>query len=92
MPIKNLKELFVFRMTNVRNGVQRVSSIYQEMSHLVQNPEINEGMDARVFLTDKTLSTLDEVFRLIGEQPIKTTGRLDDTFVEEFRRKLSEIP
>ena len=49
-------------------------------------------MDARVFLTDKTLSTLDEVFRLIGEQPIKTTGRLDDMFVEEFRRKLSEIP
>jgi len=91
MPIKNQKELFVLLLTNIRNGVQRHTSIYQEMGQLVQDPEIKEAIDARLFLTDKTLSTLDEVFRLIGEQPLKTTGRLHDVFVEDFRRELSEI-
>ena len=58
MPIKNPKELFVLLLTNVRNGVQRPTSIYQEMTQLVQDPEIKEAIDARIFLSDKTLSTL----------------------------------
>jgi ferritin-like metal-binding protein YciE len=91
MPIKNPKELFVLLLTNVRNGVQRETAVYQEMSQLVQDPDIKEALDARVYLTEKTLGTLDECFRLIGEQPMKTTGRLHDVFVEEFRRELSEI-
>jgi ferritin-like metal-binding protein YciE len=91
MQVKNPKDVFVLLLTNVRNAVQRETSIYQEMSQLVQDQDIKEALDARVFLTEKTLSTLDECFRLIGEQPIKTTGRLHDIFVEEFRRELSEI-
>jgi ferritin-like metal-binding protein YciE len=91
MPVKNPKELFVLLLTNVRNGVQRESSIYQEMSQLAQDPDIKEAIDARVFLTEKTLATLDECFRLINEQPVKTTGRLHEVFVEEFRRELSDI-
>ena len=91
MPVKNPKELFLMLLTNVRNGVQRETSIYQEMSQLVQDPDIKEALDARVFLTKKTLGTLDECFRLIGEQPMKTTGRLHELFVEEFHRELSEI-
>jgi len=91
MPIKNPKELFVLLLTNVRNGVQRETAVYQEMSQLVQDPDIKEALDARVYLTEKTLGTLDECFRLIGEQPMKTTGRLQEVFVEEFRRDLAEI-
>jgi ferritin-like metal-binding protein YciE len=91
MPVKNPKEVFVLLLTNVRNGVQRQTAIYQEMSQLVQDPDIKEAIDARVFLTEKTLSTLDECFRLIGEQPVKTTGRLHEIFVEEFRKDLAEI-
>jgi ferritin-like metal-binding protein YciE len=91
MSVKSPKELFVLLLTNVRNGVQRETAIYQEMSQLVQDPDIKEALDARVFLTEKTLSTLDECFRLIGEQPMKTTGRFQEIFVEEFRRELSDI-
>src|SRR5215470_7806699 len=91
MPVKNPKEVFVLLLTNVRNGVQRQTAIYQEMSQLVQDPDIKEAIDARVFLTEKTLSTLDECFRLIGEQPVKTSGRLHEIFVEEFGRDLAEI-
>jgi hypothetical protein len=48
MPVKNPQELFVLLLTNVRNGVQRHTSIYQEMSQLVQDPEIKEAIDARI--------------------------------------------
>jgi len=91
MPVKNPKELFVLLLTNVRNGVQRETAIYQEMSQLVQDTDIKEALDARAYLTEKTLGTLYECFRLIGEHPMKTTGRLHELFVEEFRRELSEI-
>jgi ferritin-like metal-binding protein YciE len=91
MPVKNPKELFVLLLTNVRNGVQRHTAFYQEISQLVQDQDIKEAIDARIFLTEKTLSALDECFRIIGEQPLKTTGRLHEVFVEEFRRELSEI-
>src|SRR5215831_15569737 len=91
MTVKSPKELFVFLLSNVRNGVQRETSIYQELSQQVQDPDIKEAIDARVFLTEKTLSTLDECFRLIGEQPMKSTGRLQEIFVEEFRKELNEI-
>ena len=47
MTTKNPKELFVLLLTSVRNSVQRHSSIYQEMSQLVQDPEIKEAIDAR---------------------------------------------
>jgi ferritin-like metal-binding protein YciE len=91
MPVKNPKELFVLLLTSVRNGAQRSSSFYQEIGQLVQDPDIKEAINARIFLTDKTLSTLDECFRLIGETPMKTTGRIHDVLMEEFRRELSEI-
>jgi ferritin-like metal-binding protein YciE len=91
MPVKNPKEVFVLLLTNVRNGVQRHAAIYQEINQLIQDHDIKEAIEARIFLTEKTLSALDECFRLIGEQPVKTTGRLHEVFVEDFRRELSEI-
>jgi ferritin-like metal-binding protein YciE len=91
MPMKNTKEVFVLLLTNIRNATQRESTIYQEMAQLVQDADIKEALDARVFLTDKNLSAIDECFRLINEQPLKTTGRLHDVLVEEFRRELSDI-
>jgi ferritin-like metal-binding protein YciE len=91
MQVKNPKELFVLLLSNIRNGVQRSTALYQEMNQLVQDQDIKEALDARIFLTEKTLSTLDECFRLIGEQPMKSTGRFQELFVEEFRRDLAEI-
>jgi ferritin-like metal-binding protein YciE len=88
---ENPKEVFVLLLSNVRNAVQRETAIYQELNQLVQDPDIKEALEARVFLTEKTGSTLDECFRLINEQPVKTTGRLHEIFMEEFRRELSDI-
>ena len=91
MPIKNPKDLFVLLLSNVRHGAQRETAIYQELNQLVQDQDIKEALDARIFLSEKIVSTLDECFRLIGEQPLKPSGRLQEIFMEEFRRELSDI-
>jgi ferritin-like metal-binding protein YciE len=91
MAIKSPKELFVYLLSNVRQGTERSTKIYQELSEIAQDQDIKEILDARVFLSDKILSTLDEVFKLIGERPVETSGRLHDVFMEDFRRGLGEI-
>jgi ferritin-like metal-binding protein YciE len=61
------------------------------MGRVVQDPDIKEALEARVFVSDKILDTLDECFKRIGEKPVKVNGRLHDVFVEDFRKELAEI-
>jgi ferritin-like metal-binding protein YciE len=91
MAINSPKELFVLLLSNVRQGTERSTKIYQELSELAQDPDIKEILDARVFLSAKILSTLDEVFKIIKEKPVQTSGRLHDVFLEDFRKELSLV-
>ena len=91
MPIKNPKELFVALLSHVRHGTERSAAIYKELGDAAQNPEIQEALAARAFVSQQTLAKLDEVFKMIGEKPENVTGRLHDVFVEDFRRELAEI-
>jgi ferritin-like metal-binding protein YciE len=85
------EEVFVLLLSHARQGAERAANIYQEIGQLAKNPEIEKALEARAFVSKKVLATLDECFRLIGQQPIKLTGRLEDVFVEDFRRELNEI-
>ena len=91
MPIKNSKELYVTMLSGLRQGAERTTKFFQEMSQAAHDSDIKEALEARAFVSDKILNTLDECFKLIGEKPVKTNGRLYDVFVEDFRRELSEI-
>jgi len=91
MPIKNPKELFGLLLTNVRQSAQRETAIFQELSKLVHDTEIKEALDARIFLSEKNTSILDECFRLNGQEPMKVTGRIHDVLVDELRKELGEI-
>ena len=91
MPTKNPKELFVMMLSHARQGTERGATIFKELGEAVQNEEIKEALQARAFVAERTLEKLDEAFRLIGEQPVKLPGRLNDVFVEDFRKELAEI-
>jgi ferritin-like metal-binding protein YciE len=91
MPANNPKDVFVLMLSNVRQGAERASKFFQELGQAAQDPDIKEALEARVYVNDKILATLDQCFKLIGEQPVKTTGRLQEVFVEDFKRELSEI-
>jgi ferritin-like metal-binding protein YciE len=91
MSVKNPKEFFVALLSELRQGTERTTKIFQEISQIAQNPDIKEALEARAFVSDKVLATLDQCFKLIGEQPVKLSGRMHDMFVEDFRKELAEI-
>jgi ferritin-like metal-binding protein YciE len=91
MTVNNPKELFVKLLSDVRQRTEQTTKIYHELSEVVQDPNIKEALQSRAFLQDKTLGALDRCFKLIGEKPVPVNGRLQDIFVEDFRRELAEI-
>jgi len=91
MPAKNPKEVFVTMLSAVREGNERTSDILEQLSQAAQNPDIQQALEARAFIEDQILSRLDQVFKLIGEKPVKSSGRLLEVFAEDFRRELGEM-
>ncbi len=91
MQVKTPKELFVMLLSDVRQGAEKAAKIYQEIGQMAQDPQIKEALEARAFVSEKTLGTLDQCFKLIGEQPVKFTGHLREVFMEDFRKELAEI-
>jgi ferritin-like metal-binding protein YciE len=89
--IKDPKELFVVLLSNVRQGTERTTKIFQELSQVAQNPDVKEALEARVFVSQRILEKLDQCFKLIGEKPVQLSGRLHEVFAEDCRRELSEI-
>lgn len=91
MPARDPKEVFLTLLSDVRQNTERAAKVYTEMGQMAQDPEIKEALEARAFVSQKTLEKLDQCFKIIGEQPVKLTGRLQEVFVEDFRKELNEI-
>ena len=91
MIVKNQKELFVMLLSDARQNAERSTKIYQEISQAAQDPDVKEALESRAWISEKDLAAIDRCFQLIGEQPVKLDGRLQEVFVEDFRRELAEI-
>jgi len=91
MPVKDPKEVFTMILSDVRQSTERATKIYEEIGQVAQDPEIKEILEARALVSNQMLAKLDECFKLIGEKPMKLSGRLQEVFLEDFRRELAEI-
>jgi len=91
MPVKDPKEVFLTLLSDARHNTERSAKVFQEFSKAAENPDVKEALEARSFVAEKNLETLDKVFEIIDEDPVKTSGRLHDVFVEDFKRELGEI-
>jgi len=91
MPVKTPRDVFVTLLSDVRQGAERAAKVYQEIGEVAQDPQIKEALEARAFVSEKVLATLDHCFSLINEKPVKFSGRLQETFLEDFRKELAEI-
>lgn len=91
MPVHTAKELFVTVLSHLRHTTERSGKIYEELGQAAQNDEIKHAMDARKLISNQMTTRLDECFKLIGEQPVKATGRLHDIFVEDWKKELGEM-
>jgi len=91
MPARNPKEVFVAPLSDARHNTERSTKAFQEISKAAENPDVREALEARAFIAEDNLHALDHCFELIGEKPVKLSGRLHDVFVEDFKRELAEI-
>src|SRR5262245_58193199 len=91
MAARSPKEVCVHLLSDVRQGTERTTKVFQEISQIAQDPNVKEALEARVFISGQLIARLDQCFKLIGEQPVKLSGRLHDVFVEDFHRELAEI-
>ena len=91
MPAKDPKEVFLMLLSDVRRSTERANTIYQELGQLAHDPQVKEALQSRAFISQRTLEKLDECFKLIHEKPVQLSGRLEETFLEDFRKELNEI-
>ncbi|GJE39084.1 DUF892 family protein [Methylobacterium persicinum] len=91
MPVKTPRELFVRMLSDARYHAERATKVYEELGKSVQDPAIQEALQSRAFLQDQTIKSLDRCFVLIEEKPVTANGRLQEAFLEDFRRELAEI-
>jgi len=91
MTIKSPKELLVLMLSHVRQATERSADAYDQLGEWAQHPEIKEALEARAIVVNQDLERLDQVFKMIGEKPTSVNGRLQEIFVEDFRKELSEI-
>jgi ferritin-like metal-binding protein YciE len=91
MAAKNPKEVFVTLLSDLRQNTEKSTKLYTELAQAAQEPDIKEALESRAWITEKDLGAIDRCFQLIGEQPVKLSGRLQEVFVEDFRKELGEI-
>jgi ferritin-like metal-binding protein YciE len=91
MPARNPKEIFIMLLSDARSNTERSVKMYQEMAKVAENPDVQEALSARAFIAEQNLDALDQCFEMIDEEPVKLTGRLQEIFMEDFKKELSEI-
>ena len=91
MSVNNPKELFVLMLSDVWQSTKRMKDLFEEIGEKAEDPNVKEALEARAFVSQRIHETLDQCFNLMGEKPVKTSGRLYDIFGDDFRKDLAEI-
>ena len=94
MPIKNPKQIFVLMLSDLRQGSEKTASIFQNLAQLAEDADIKQALEARTFVSQKVVETLDQCFKFIGEEPVQlseTRARIYDALAEDFRKEVADI-
>jgi len=91
MPVNNPAEVFVHLLSDVRRKTERSIEFFTEVGKLAEEPEIKEALEARAFVAEQSLEKIDRAFKLIDQKPVTLSGRIEEVFVEDFRREVAEI-
>jgi len=91
MATKTPKDVFVMLLSNAKQNTELTAGIFKEMSQLVEDPDAKEGLESRVFVSEKMVAQIDRCFKLLGEQPVKVNTQAQEALAEEFRKELADI-
>ena len=91
MPSRTPRETFLLLLSHVREATEKANKIYDHLGEVAQDPRVKEALEARAFISQNTLGKIDQCFKILGEQPVKLSGRLQEVFLEDTRKELNEI-
>ena len=91
MPVKNQPGLFVSLLSEARQNTALSAKIYKEISLQAQDLDIKEALESRGWIVEKDLSAIDRCFELMHEHPVRLSGHLQESSLEDFRKELREI-
>jgi len=52
MAARNPKEVFLKLLSDVRQGTERTTKVFQELSQIAQDPDVKEALEARIFVSE----------------------------------------
>ena len=85
---------FIALLSNVRQREEKLGDVLQQIAGIAEdrdNTDIKQALEARSFLRQQQVASLDQCFKLLNAQPMKTDGRLHDIFVEDFKKEAAAI-
>ena len=91
MAVNSPTEVFVLLLSDVRRKTERSIEFFKELNKLADDPDIKEALEARAFVAEKSLEKIDQAFKLANLKPVPLSGKLEEVFVEDFRREVAEI-
>ena len=91
MPLKNPKDLFLVLLSDARQSAERTTKTMQEVGQIAQDLQVKEAVEESAATGNQIIARLDQCFALIGEKPMKLTGKLHDITVEEIRKEAADI-
>jgi ferritin-like metal-binding protein YciE len=68
--------------------------MFQNLAEIAEDSDIKQALEVRAFVSQKVVETLDQCFKLIGEQPVPLSGtrtRIYDVLAEDFRKEVADI-
>ena len=91
MTAKSVKDVFVSLLSHARQNTERTAKLYDEISRLAEDPQIQESLEARAFVSKNNLAQLDRCFELLGTKPVQVDTRMQEVFAENLRNTLAEV-
>lgn len=91
MAIQSGEDLVMAMMSNLYTSESRLGQFLDEMSKDAQDKDVKDVLSVRAMLTKQNIANLDECFRLMGKQPMKTESRFVDVLKEDFQREYQAI-
>ena len=91
MPIQNAEELFITTLSHLHSAEMRTKALCDELAQAAQEPEVKSWLEFRSYMEGQQIANIEQCFKMLGKQPVKTEGKWVDVFAENFRNVWNEI-
>lgn len=87
MPMQTPQDLFVHELSDVHSGEQIIIQMLGEAQGMVQNSQLQQGLQAHMRESEQQARNLEQVFQIMGAQPHPITCHA----AEGLRQSLMEV-